>query len=78
MRLEIGDDADEPVVNGDKPHGERRLVVGRHRPAGDEAQPVAVDFDDPPAGAAKPRVDAENANRLACHESVITPLRLAA
>ena len=41
------------------------LSSERTVPAADEAQHVAVDVDHAPAGAAKPRIDADDANRLA-------------
>ncbi len=47
-----------------KPHRERGLVVGFHRAGRDEAQRIAERLDDTPAGAPKPGIDADDANRL--------------
>ena len=49
----------------------RRLVVGDERAAGEITEPVALDRDHAPAGAAEPRIDAEDANRAAQHALVI-------
>ena len=42
-------------------------------PQADVDQPVAVDLDQAPAGAAEPRIDAENANRAAHGDLVDSP-----
>src|SRR6187551_3108177 len=36
-------------------------------------QPIAVGFDQAPAGAAEPRIDTENANRMPGHDPVDSP-----
>ena len=61
-RMEFLDHPPQAVVNGDKPEREAGLVVGRDRPAGHEAQPIALDRHHAPAGAAEPGIDAEDAN----------------
>ena len=43
-----------------QPLGERLLAVGPDLPVGDVAQPVPFRRDDAPAGAAEPRVEAED------------------
>ena len=50
-----------------------RHVARFQRTAGDMDQPVAVGLDQAPAGAAEPRIDAENANRMAGHGPVDSP-----
>ena len=64
VRLVLLDHCDQPVMDGHQPRPERGAVVGVERAAGDVDQPVALDVDHAPAGAAEPRIDAENANRL--------------
>ena len=63
----LGDHAAQAVVDGDQPLRQRRLVVGRERAAGEEAEPVAFDRNHAPAGAAEPRIDPQDANR-SCHD----------
>ena len=50
---------------------QRQCVRRFHRAAADKGQPVAVDIDHAPTGAAQARIDAQNAdrmaNRLGCH-----------
>src|SRR5690606_20321849 len=67
------DHAGEPVVDRHQPLSQRRLVAGRDRAAGDEDQPVAVNVDHAPAGAAKAGIDTENANRAAHDGPLIAP-----
>src|ERR1700730_14173555 len=59
------------------PSTEGRPFGRSPRAATDERQPVAVDLDHAPAGAAQARIDAKDAqgmaNRLRCHGLVITP-----
>ena len=69
------DHAGEPIMDRHQSHGEIRLVIGFDAPAGDEHEPGAVRVDDPPSGAAKARIDAENANRTWAHAAVITTRR---
>ena len=57
------DEAHELVMECREPLTQRRLVVRARRAAGDIDEAVAIDRDDAPAGAAEPRIDAENANR---------------
>ena len=52
-------------MDRDQPLTEVELVAGLDRTAGDIDQPVAVGFDQAPAGAAQARIDAENANQAA-------------
>jgi hypothetical protein len=47
-----------------QPLGQRRSLGRFHRAAADIDQPVAVDVDHAPAGAAQAGIDAENANRM--------------
>ncbi len=60
---EFVENAHQPVMDGEKPHGERIAIVGRHRAAADKVKPIAGNLDHAPAGAAEPGIDAENANR---------------
>jgi hypothetical protein len=55
----------EPVVQFHEARGERGLVAGGDRAAGNVDQPVAVDVDQAPAGAAEPGIDTDDANRAA-------------
>jgi hypothetical protein len=49
----------------------QRLALRRfQRAAGDVDQPIAIALDQPPAGAAEARIDAQDANRLPAHGSV--------
>ena len=59
---ELVEDAHQAVVNGKKPYRQCVPVVGGHRAAGEKDEPVAGNLDHAPAGAAEPRIDAENAN----------------
>ena len=69
----LGDHATQPVVDRDQPLRQRRLVVGRHRAAGEEAEPIALDHNHAPAGAAEPRIDPQDANRSSHDGSLIAP-----
>ena len=60
-------------MDGDEPHAETGALAGLDRAAGDVDQPVAVALDQPPAGAAEARIDAEDANRGFQHAPVIAP-----
>src|SRR5271167_2950419 len=55
---------------------ERGVIRRFHRAAAHKCQPVAIDIDHPPAGAAQARIDAKDAdggaNRLSGHGIVIT------
>ena len=75
VRAEFLHDAREPVVDRDEAFGERGLAVGLDRAAGHIHQPVAGAADHAPAGAAEPRIDPENANRLAHVRCVDTTSR---
>ena len=61
--MKLLDDANQTIVDRQQPNGERGLVFARDRAAADKRQPVAVNVDDAPAGAAEPRIDAQDANR---------------
>src|SRR5581483_11943816 len=65
MRRKFVDHAAEPVMDGDEPPAERHLLARLYRAAGNKDQPVALSLDQAPAGAAEPRIDAEDANRAA-------------
>src|SRR5581483_9006132 len=72
--------AGEPVVDRDEPHRERIVVARRHRAAAEKTEPIAENLNDAPAGAAEPRIDAENANRArhrSPRDSALTVQRLA-
>ncbi len=56
-----------------QPLAERGALAGLDRTAGDVNQPVAVALDQAPAGAAEPRIDAEDANRGLEHASCVAP-----
>ena len=73
VRPELGNDPAQSQMNGHEAHRERCLVVGRKRAAGHVCQPVAVDLDNTPAGAAQPRIDAQNANRISGHGTCDSP-----
>ena len=60
-------------MNGEKPHREPILIVRRHRAAAEKREPVALNLDHAPAGAAEPRINAENANRAAHLPLLIVP-----
>ena len=76
VRPEFFENAHQPVMDGEKPRGERVPIVGRHRAAADKAEPIAGNLDHAPAGAAEPRIDAENANRAAsCPMTIAPPAR---
>ena len=64
VRAVAFDHRDQPVMDGHQPLAERRALAGLDRAAGDVDQPVAVGLDQAPAGAAEPRIDAEDANLL--------------
>ena len=49
-------------MDRDEAAGQRQVVRRLDRAAGDEDQPVALDVDHAPAGAAKAGVDAEDAD----------------
>jgi hypothetical protein len=57
------ENAHQAVVDRQKPRRERITIVGHHRAAAKKTEPVAGDFDHAPAGTAKPRIDADDANR---------------
>src|SRR5215212_10104138 len=63
VRGKVGDDCGKAVMELAQALGERRLLVRDDGPAGHEGKPRALDRDEPPAGAAKAGVDAENADR---------------
>jgi hypothetical protein len=67
------DHAPQTVVDDEKPGGELRLPVGRKRPAGEEAQAIALERHHAPAGAAQAGVDAEDANQAAHDDLVDSP-----
>src|ERR1700674_2111455 len=62
-----------------KPARQRQAFRRFHRTAAEKTQPVAVDFDHAPAGAAQARIDAEDtdgmANRRMGHGAFYTPCR---
>src|SRR3954453_8494488 len=64
-RIEIAEHGGKPFVDRQQPRGERRPSAGPPRPPADENQPVALDLDDAPAGAAKARIDAQDSDRVA-------------
>ena len=53
-------------------------IPGLDRAAGDEGEPIARDLHHAPAGAAEPRIDAENANRASHPGSLIVRARACA
>ena len=55
------------AMDHQQPFRQRHALARLHRAAADEDQPVALDVDHAPAGAAQARVDAQNANRCRCH-----------
>ncbi len=73
LRRVFLDHRDQPVMDHDQALTQARPLAGFHRAAGDVDQPVAVGFDQAPAGTAEPRIDAENANRLPGHGPLIAP-----
>ena len=73
MRLILLDHRDQTVMNCEQPHAEIGAIAGFQRTASDVDQPVAVGFYQAPAGAAEPRIDAENANRMPGHGPVDSP-----
>ena len=64
-RIEIAEHGGKPLVNRQQPGGERQAIGRLHRAAADENQPVALDLDDAPAGAAQARIDAQDSDRVA-------------
>src|SRR5262249_55226618 len=78
-RLEVAQHGGKPVMNGEQAAGQRLTIRRLDRSAADEGQTVAVAFDNAPAGAAEPRIDAEDtngtANRLRDHGTVIAARR---
>src|SRR5450631_3136242 len=76
---EVAKHSGEALVNRQQAARQRQAFRRFHRAAADETQPVAVDFDHPPAGAAQARIDAKDAdgraNRLMGHAQVLTPER---
>ena len=77
-RLEIAEHGGKPLMDRQQAARQRQAVGRLHRAAADENQPVAVDLDHAPAGAAQARIDAKDAdgvaNRRRCH-GVLTPCR---
>ena len=67
VRRMLLDDAHEPVMDADEARRHVLVALRIDRTAGDENQPVALAFDQAPAGAAKARIDAENANHPLAH-----------
>jgi hypothetical protein len=57
----------ELIIERGEPFAKRGMLVRPRRTAGDMGEPIALDPDHAPSGAAEPRVDAENTNR-ACHD----------
>ncbi len=73
LRRKLLDHFSQPGMNGDEPLAEFRAFVGLDRAAGDVDQPVAIGLDEAPAGAAKPGIDAEDANQAPHKTSLIDP-----
>src|SRR5262249_44465184 len=71
VRLITLDDRDQSVMDRHQAGAEKGTVTRFQRAAGDVNQPVAIGFDQAPAGAAEPRIDGENANRMPGHGSLI-------
>src|ERR1700681_4804610 len=76
-RAEIARRGRKPLMDRQKAARQRQAFGRFHRAAANKGQPVAVDLDHAPAGAAQARIDAKNAdglaNRRSCHGVVITP-----
>ena len=76
-RLEIAEHGGEALMDRQQAARQRQAVRRLHRAAADEGQPVAVDLDHAPAGAAQARIDAEDTDGVAnwrrCHGVVIPP-----
>src|SRR5260370_24321213 len=74
---EIAEHSGEALMDRQEAARQRQAFGRFHRTATDEHQPVAVDLDHAPAGAAQARIDAKNAdgmaNRLRCHGVLVTP-----
>lgn len=68
-----GDRRLQSVVDSDKPAGKVERVAGADGAGGDEGQLRAIDRNHAPAGALEAGVDAENANRAACHGKSVAP-----
>ena len=64
-RIELAEHPRKPCMDRHEPLGQRQVLARLDRAAGDEDQPVAVDVDHAPAGAAEAGVDAEDADGLA-------------
>src|SRR6266566_4602419 len=73
VRRMLFDHAPQAVVDGEEARGEPRLLVGRKRPASEEAQPVAGERHHAPTGATKPGIDAEDPNQVAHDRPLIAP-----
>ena len=56
----LGEDGEKLAVEGEQPVGKSGLRIGSNLAVGDMAEPVPVRPDEAPAGAAKPRIKAED------------------
>ncbi len=63
-------DRRQPVVDLHQTLGKARLVVGNDRAAGHMNEPIALNVDQAPAGAAEAGIDAQDANRSVLHALV--------
>src|SRR5262249_48672370 len=72
IRRMLGHHLPQTVVDADEARGKCRLVVAGDRAAGQERQPRALDRHHPPAGAAKPGIDAKDANRSRAHAPCVS------
>src|SRR5262245_46832038 len=73
VRPVLLDHREQPVMNCQQADAQIRTIIGFQRAASDMDQPIAVGLDQAPAGAAEPRIDAENANRVPGHHPVDSP-----
>jgi hypothetical protein len=64
-RLEIAEHGGETFVDCQQAARQRQTFGRFHRATADENQPVAVDLDHAPAGAAQARIDAKNTDGVA-------------
>ena len=78
-RLKVAEHGGQPLMDRQQAARQRQRVRRFHRAAAHKCQPVTVDIDHPPAGAAQARIDAKDAdgraNRLSGHGIVITSER---
>src|ERR1700736_6340050 len=78
-RLEITEHGGKSLIDRQQAARQRQAVSRFHRTAAEENQPVTLDLDHAPPGAAQARIDAKDAdglaNRRGGHGGVITPER---